>query len=579
MATVDREHREQRLGDARRLRKILADIHTLRRYKKHAKNDDERRFDFNPGMAAFTKGLPHDNDGVPNGPEYDDLVLALLGDEVHGQDGYSGTVLGGSGDFSEMNLGGDRKLVNPEAAFSFNATGRDPHDIFIPAAPGIESDQTAAEMIEVYWQALCRDIKFREYETQSNVFSLIKGAVAELTPLVEDDENPFEAPVTERTIFRGSLNGCLEGPYISQFLYRDVPNGVFDHKQMFQPFKDGTDYMTSESDWLNVQNGGFPTGFDNVPSNNKIHDVESNTNSERYIITGRDLATYVRIDPPQLAYLNAALFLAGKVREDEDGNPAIDDNGNEIIGAPLDPGNPFSETENTDSFVDYGHNNAQAMVAGITNDAFHGAWCHKWGVHRRPRPEALSGLIHHEEEGNIDIYDIPEPLDDSIDQPLDLDDFPGQDRVLARIKNNHGTYLLPQAYPEGSPTHPSYPAGHATNAGACVTILKAFYDESYKFNAMVPNADGMDLEPLDDGGEQVRLAVGNELNKLAANIAIGRDWAGVHYRTDATAGFELGEKIAISALVDHLRMKGTYGQLQLERFNGNKVMITSNGID
>jgi hypothetical protein len=43
--------------------------------------------------------------------------------------------------------------------------------------------------------------------------------------------------------------------------------------------------------------------------------------------------------------------------------------------------------------------------------------------------------------------------------------------------NRDGTYVLSHAFTEGSSTHPSYGAGHATVAGACVTILKAFFDE------------------------------------------------------------------------------------------------------
>ena len=39
-----------------------------------------------------------------------------------------------------------------------------------------------------------------------------------------------------------------------------------------------------------------------------------------------------------------------------------------------------------------------------------------------------------------------------------------------------GNWLLPMAFPEGSPMHPSYGAGHATVAGACTTILKAWFD-------------------------------------------------------------------------------------------------------
>jgi hypothetical protein len=67
-----------------------------------------------------------------------------------------------------------------------------------------------------------------------------------------------------------------------------------------------------------------------------------------------------------------------------------------------------------------------------------------------------------------------------------MTNFPMSDRalnagVLERINDankarNGGqdSYLLPLAFPEGSPTHPAYGAGHATVAGACVTILKAF---------------------------------------------------------------------------------------------------------
>jgi hypothetical protein len=48
-----------------------------------------------------------------------------------------------------------------------------------------------------------------------------------------------------------------------------------------------------------------------------------------------------------------------------------------------------------------------------------------------------------------------------------------------------GAALLPQVFPEGAPTHPAYGAGHATVAGACVTILKAWFDESEVFDANV----------------------------------------------------------------------------------------------
>ena len=49
-------------------------------------------------------------------------------------------------------------------------------------------------------------------------------------------------------------------------------------------------------------------------------------------------------------------------------------------------------------------------------------------------------------------------------------------KALDAISRATGSYLLPMAYPEGCPTHPAYPAGHATIAGACTTVLKAFFN-------------------------------------------------------------------------------------------------------
>src|SRR5258706_11515936 len=105
------------------------------------------------------------------------------------------------------------------------------------------------------------------------------------------------------------------------------------------------------------------------------------------------------------------------------------------------------------------------------------------------------------------------------------------------LSSKHGSYLLPMAFPEGSPLHPSYGAGHATVAGACVTILKAWFDESF----IIPNPaqatpDGLSLVPYT--GQL--LTVGGELNKLAFNVAVGRNMAGIHWRSDAAASLRLG---------------------------------------
>ena len=55
--------------------------------------------------------------------------------------------------------------------------------------------------------------------------------------------------------------------------------------------------------------------------------------------------------------------------------------------------------------------------------------------------------------------------------------------------------------------------------------------------------DGSDFEPID-----ASLTVGDELDKLAWNLALGRAFAGVQWRSDAEAGLRLGEAVAVALL-------------------------------
>jgi PAP2 superfamily len=127
--------------------------------------------------------------------------------------------------------------------------------------------------------------------------------------------------------------------------------------------------------------------------------------------------------------------------------------------------------------------------------------------------------------------------------------------ALARVyAQNSGTYFLPQAYPEAGPQHPTYPSGHATMAGACATILKAAFDGSASFKDL---RDSIILQGSDDGSkledtglDPRKITIDGEINKLASNIGVGRNWAGIHWRSDYAEGLRLGEKIAISILRD-----------------------------
>ncbi|MBK8315807.1 MAG: hypothetical protein IPL01_18065 [Acidobacteria bacterium] len=68
--------------------------------------------------------------------------------------------------------------------------------------------------------------------------------------------------------------------------------------------------------------------------------------------------------------------------------------------------------------------------------------------------------------------------------------------------------------------------------------------------------------------------MGGELNKLASNVAIGRNIAGVPWRSDATESLKLGEAIAISILTAE---KACYNErfegFTLTKFDGSKRTI------
>ncbi|MBA3754390.1 MAG: hypothetical protein H0X01_09695 [Nitrospira sp.] len=81
-------------------------------------------------------------------------------------------------------------------------------------------------------------------------------------------------------------------------------------------------------------------------------------------------------------------------------------------------------------------------------------------VHRRLRPEVFAGRIHNHKTG-------------AASYPIHSDVLNSD--TLQRIYDMSGktSYLLPMAFTEGSPLHPSYGAGHATVAGASLGFIGA----------------------------------------------------------------------------------------------------------
>lgn len=422
---------------------------------------------------------------------------------------------GRSADFALVPLGGTARLTNPQSALAFELEGADSHHLDIPAPPAFNSEERGGEMAEVYWQALTRDIPISQYGSDPT----IAQAVVDLRQF-----SNFSS-VTAANIFRGPTAGDLLGPYISQFLWKPIPYGPGTITQQYRVPVSGDNHLTNYSAWLNTQNGVPPastTTFDP---------------SLRYIRNGRDLAEWLRRDFTYQGFLNAALILLSF------GPNALDD------------ANPYKFSANQNGFCTFGGPHILDVVARVANCALKASWYQKWSVHRTLRPEAMAGRVHNHKTGSAS-YPINSKLLNS--------------QAVTKVFSSTGGYLLPMAYPEGCPTHPSYPAGHATISGACTTVLKAFFRESFNIPTPVVAADdGLSLNPY--GGS---LTVGGELDKLASNISIGRDTAGVHYRSDGVQGMLLGEALAVSMLRDY---RGTFNEsfagFSLTKFDGTTIVI------
>jgi hypothetical protein len=87
-------------------------------------------------------------------------------------------------------------------------------------------------------------------------------------------------------------------------------------------------------------------------------------------------------------------------------------------------------------------------------------------------------------------------------------------------------------------------------------------------NSVVASDDGLSLLPYNEA-----LTVGGEINKLAGNVAIGRDFAGVHYRQDALQGLLLGEKLALNLLSESklILNESALTTFTLTKFDGQTV--------
>lgn len=525
--------------------------------------------------AQFSKSLHHGSDGILSAEgqqNYQQLLTALKS--------------GKQSDFNAIMLapGAILKFANPQSAFAFSLQGADSSLFKILSFPRLHSPELAALIIENYLMVLCRDVAFNDYGTGQRTDtpglgasnSKTKDAAAVLQALGEAYSGPRNQNgiVDATVLFRGNGYGSTSGPILSQFLLqpiRTITGKPFVDSDIFilcnqqRPIPQKREFNVTFDDFVTMQNGKIPRPY-------LLSDFDQK--NKRHIMCGRDLGGYVHWDNIYEAFYNAACILAQ-------------------YGFPFCSNLPyFNKTIiNESPFATLGMCDIFGLIGGVTTEAHKVAWAHKWRASRALRPEALSGLVHNAKVSNKNPYHLNEII---FDKHADIDVLNAileHNRSQAGLPGNTftkeeaSTYLLSQMYPEGAPTHPSYPAAHAVMAGACITVIKAFWENSTPitnhFNPVKSDSlNSQNLVGLTDQ-EKKDLTVGSELDKLATNIAAGRGWAGVHYRIDCEQGILLGEEVAIRYLQDQActyNEQGFTGYVLTKR-DGTRIRITSDAVE
>src|SRR3989440_6384008 len=179
------------------------------------------------------------------------------------------------------------------------------------------------------------------------------------------------------------------------------------------------DYMTDFPSWLAVQNGRGPFALNAIDQ------------QLRYLRNGRDVSAWVHVDLLYQAYFMAMLWL--------------------LRNAGFNTGNPYNSSRTQIGFGTFGSPHISALMTEVSEYALRAQWFQKWWVHRALRPEAYGGVVDNVETGQGP-------------HPLHADVLDSQAEAAAFAKN--GSYLLPLAFPEGSPTPPTHPPRHTPLARA-----------------------------------------------------------------------------------------------------------------
>ena len=453
--------------------------------------------------AVFSKTLPHDSLGNVN----EEVMYNLIADLIFKT----------SSSLRGVIVPNPLKIVS--ASDIHDTTVFLPDFFPFPPPPTISSDTVAYEMIELYAMSLMRDVPFNSYASYPGVDIIINELNAVRGDLPE---------VTIDNLFKGNN---LPGPYVSQFLYRQVAFGTYALNPFFKSYLPGKDYVLTYPAMISLQNGIVTEALQFAVNPTLIWNLRSG------------ITYFHRDEPIQLAIIAQLVLRQTNVPLSIKTNARSQD--------------LLNRTKQS-LFNNFGTIDFQGMIGAVLHIAGTLCWYFKWNLFRL-RPEALSIIIDNYLNGNGPSYGISDAVFES--------------KVLETSKAFFGTYLLSQGYPEGSPAHPSYPGGHAVFAGATLTILKAYYDNDFEIDAFEPNADGTALVPLG-----YKVTIGDELDKLIINCGMFRCGAGIHYNSDCL-GAELGEAIAIKYLKIRVMSYNFPVTLTLRKLNREIIEISNDVVD
>jgi hypothetical protein len=497
-------------------------------------NGDGQWIDFS---GLYAKGLAHDKPGIPKEFVYKSFLAEIKRGQVSSKRPVLPALFeprGSSGSTSAVPqlLGGTNKLNGPQGAFLKQVIGMQSAAYMTTPSPVVGSEEYAVELLELYWASLLRDVPFSQFGKSD----LVLQAVNDLNKNIDYYRGPRDQKtkkVTPKLLFRGGLpSGKREkkapsyfageevGPYLSQLCVIPTQLGALSVNQKINTLASGKDFMVDPTEWYRVQQGMTPSEssmLDPVP---------------RVMRCGRDLGAYTRVDELYQAYLIAFLVMANTWK------------------LPPNPGLPYGKYKSQKAFGTLGGPDVTGVLGLVARAAINAVWYQKWVTNLRHRPEAGAGLVHLRKVSATPLPQAAAALSSKFLGILAPSLAKSAEKY--RMPGKPDTFLLSQAFPEGSPTHPAYPTGHGTVAGACITVLKFFFNCTGKVEdygkVMEPVEDGLSLRQY-TGSDVDEMTVNGELHKLAHNVSFGHGiLAGIHWRSDTDESIIFGESVAISIL-------------------------------